>query len=357
MKRLAGRRLFTVGAREYRWEDVVLCAHLCSEYGPLEQRTRAGIACQKRLRSLGRELPEEEIDEASDDWRYDRDLLSGDDAQEWLDRRGLGAEEWLDYIERSVLRTRFAGELGSIAKSHAATPKEVEAAVYAEAVCSGVLGELADRLAGQAAVYDRVVGAKKDSRPAGCSQAALRPVLKRIPSAVKKKGVLGLGPAPTTKRAELIACISVTYQRFLDEIAAPAALQREIDTHPLDWTRLDCETVAFDAEEMAREAALLFREDGVPLPKVAKMANSAIEPTRYVLEDVSPPLKDRLVGAHPGELIGPVASNGAFVLVSVVHRVEPTSADGAIRERARRRVVERTIRREIEKRVRWHEQV
>jgi hypothetical protein len=87
------------------------------------------------------------------------------------------------------------------------------------------------------------------------------------------------------------------------------------------------------------------------------MAKSSVGKTRYLLEDVKPPLKDRLVGALPGELIGPLPSDDGVILVAVADRGEPSAEDPAIRERARDRIIRRTIQREIEKRVRWHERL
>src|SRR5919109_1083820 len=137
MERVAGRTAFSVGAREYGWVDVVLAAHLWGEYANLE---------------------------------------------------------------RSVLRQRWASELDKITKAESVTAREVSDALYAEAVCSGALGELGERLAAQAAIYDRVAGSKGGRRPPGCSQAAVASLLKRLPATVKKTGVAGLTPGATSNR-------------------------------------------------------------------------------------------------------------------------------------------------------------
>jgi hypothetical protein len=36
--------------------------------------------------------------------RYDRDLISAADVTAWLDRVGLSADEWIDYLRRDLLR-------------------------------------------------------------------------------------------------------------------------------------------------------------------------------------------------------------------------------------------------------------
>lgn len=353
MQRLAGRTVFTAGAREYRWEDVVLAAHLWGEAAELERRTREGIACHMRLDDRGEALSETEVEGAADKWRYERDLLSADDLQDWLTERDIDMDEWLAYMHRSAVRTRWSGELDEIVNAYDVSAEEVDAVMYSEAVCSGRLGELAERLAGQAAIYDRV--AEQTPAAKSFSKAERKAILGRLPARVKRQGIIGVDPAVTKERADLVTDVALSFERFVDRIAAPAALEREIEAHALEWTRLDCQTVEFASEEAAREAALLVREDGMRLTQAAAIATSVVEETRYVLEEVEPPLKDRLVGALPGELIGPVSGDSGHLLVSVVDRVAPSTSDASIRERAGDRVIRRTIRREISRRVRWHE--
>jgi hypothetical protein len=347
MRRLKGRKVFTVGKRTFRGEDVLLAAYLWGEINALEGRIREELGCLKALEAGGGELPEAEIDAAADAWRYERDLLSADDAQTWLEERKLDTDEWLDYINRTVACALAGRKPGAVR----ITAEEVDSVAYCEAVCSSLLADVGDRLAGLAAVHDR---AERDGI-GKASKAELRAIVNRLPGAVKKDGILGIGRSETMVRAELIARLMLASEEFIDRIAAPAALDREIEAHALDWTRLDCETVIFPAEEVAREALLLVREDGLPLAKAAAVAKARVEKMKYLLDDVESPLKDRLVGALPGQIVGPVREQDAYVLVSVLDRVEPKSKDVQIRDRARNRVVGRTIRSEVAKRVRWHE--
>lgn len=354
MKRLARRPVFAVGRRGYQWVDVLIAARVWSEWSALERRAEEGIAC---LKDVEDGLAEAETEETADAWRYERDLLSADDMQAWLAQRQLTMEEWLEFIGRSALRAARMKELSRIRKAHRVSPSEVEDVLYAEAVCSGVLERLAERLAGQAAVYDRLGKESKDSRATRCSKAELTAALKGLPRSIRREGFLHLSPQPTIERAEFVACLGICFDRFVESLGSPEPLSREIETHALDWTRLDCETVRFQSEETAREAALLVREDGLTLKQAAATAGARVENRQYVLDDLQRPLKDRLVSALPTDLVGPVQDGSGFILVWVVDRVTPSSRDRVIRRRARDRIISRTIQREIELRVRWHERI
>ncbi len=357
MRRLAGRKLFTVGKRTYRGEDLVLCAHLWGEYATLEARARRGIACSKHMEAMGEDVPESAVDEAAEVWRYERDLLSADDTESWLAERQLKADEWLDYMLREALLARWSRELDRISKRYKVSAGDVGAALYAEAVCSGLLTKLNERLAAEAAVHDHEVAQVKGARPSWCSKTAVGKVLAALPPPVKRTGVVGLTPAATRERAEFLACVTLSHGRFVARTSDPTAVSHEIDAHALDWTRIDSETVTFASEEAAREAALLVREDGLTLHAAAAVAKARVRKTRYLIQDVAQPLKDRLVGASAGELLGPVSDRGGFLLVSVLKRTEPSGRDRAIRSRAADAVIGRTIQREVGRRVRWHERV
>ena len=75
------------------------------------------------------------------------------------------------------------------------------------------------------------------------------------------------------------------------------------------------------------------------------------------LEDIEPPLKDMLVSAGEGELLGPVSTGERFLLVAVEAKTRPSVDDPAIRERAEREVVRRAVEQEVINRVRWHERL
>jgi len=351
MRRLAGRKVFTVGKLDYRWDDVVLAGHLWGAWAGLEQAVREEIACVKHLAVLGEWAREPDVeDEAGDAWRYDRNLLAADDLEAWLTERGLDEDAWLEYIERTVLRSQWSNELAEITKAHRVKGEEIEALVYADAVCSGLLSELAEQLAGRAAVHDRVTGGKKTP---SCTKTEVRGVLRKLPRTVARDGVLGSRLDAT--RAERIACLEVVYRRFVGELAEPAAIEREISSHVLDWTRFDCTTVAFSSQAAAREGALLVREDGLPLAEAAAMAKAVVSRTHTVLEDAEPVLRDRLTPARPREVLGPLVVDGRHVLIGVTKRTEPTIKNAAIRKRAQERVIRRTIQREVGGRVAWHE--
>jgi hypothetical protein len=135
----------------------------------------------------------------------------------------------------------------------------------------------------------------------------------------------------------------------------PEQLRAQIGAHQLDWVRLDCATLAFGDVEIAREALLSVRDDGLPLADVAVAARVPLEERGFFLEELDAPLRDRFIGAHEGELVGPLPAQGAATLYLVRRKTLPTPDDPVVRERAERGVLQSLLGRESARRVRWAE--
>ena len=82
--------------------DVLYSARLTDAWQKLVQRTAQSIDCRKHLAEQGRELSEEEFDQLANSFRYTRDLITSEELEEWLKKRELTVEEWIDHIEREL---------------------------------------------------------------------------------------------------------------------------------------------------------------------------------------------------------------------------------------------------------------
>ena len=317
---LANRSLFTVADRTYAWEDVLLAAELRGEVGALEQQTRQGLACLRRLASEAGELPAEALRTAATLFRYERDLLAAEELEAWLDAHGLTVSDWNGYLRRLLLRERWVDELERIESEFAAGDEEVEAALPAEAICTGFLRRAAERLAEDAALAASV-DAVEDS------------------------------PDRTTLIAALTRGAEVARAR------APSLpeVEREVAAHGVDWVRIEAETLELADPEAAREAALCVRVDGRPLADVADECGLPANALVLYLGDADPELRTALVSASPGELIGPIEHGAGHILLQLRAKAAPSADDPELGHRAAAVLAARAVERELRDRVLWHE--
>jgi hypothetical protein len=300
------RLVFSVGELDYRWADVVAAARARGRWDEIAQQAAAGIAALERL---SQPVDQADLDEAMQSFRYARSLIAAEELEAWLAHWGLQTADWTSFLRRGIARTQANGDGSAIAE---------ENDVWAEAVCSGALADLAVDLASRVAAADA--------------------------------GGVPPGPVETD-----LTRMDEQHASFVERALTPDSAAKALELRSSDWVRLRYVALAFPAAAMASEAALLVREDGLPLADVADRAGVALAERETFLEDVDSDLSESLLSAPVGELVGPLPVRDGFVLLRVDEKVAPMLSDPVIRDRLREEVPRRALEREVRNRVRWHE--
>ncbi len=283
--------VFSIDDRVYTWRDIVAYARLLGIWDEIEEGAGRGASEEKAG------LDQEAIDEAAMTFRRERGLFAADELAAWLERRGITVNDWLAYVRRS-----FSGHS---VERHAPTPDEV----WAEAMCSGRLDELADDLADRLAV------------------------------------------APGSELEELEAAFGA----YASRVVTDDAIDREIASARVEWIRVRYRAALFADAAAASEVALAVRADGETLANVAALAGVEVEAVDAWLEDEQPALASLLVGASEGDLLGPLVVEDGLLVTEVIKKVPVDAADQAVRARAAQAIVERAVRREVDETVVWHD--
>jgi hypothetical protein len=349
MKRLFGQAVFSVADRLYSWEDVVLAARLWGEWEAVETRTREGLACLARLRRGRETLDERDVEAAANAFRYDRDLISGDEAKAWLERWGLIAEQWKEYLRWTVLRERSSGGQAA-ADAEPAGADETASYVAVEAICSGDLARFARKLAGRAAVASLAREAAYEAGAAtGTWDARFSTTVEPAPEEWP-----GVAKAVIRDKVENLALVERRYEAMLPQIVTPKAVAEQLRLRYFDWIRLECEAVGFPDEGMAREVALGVREDGMAFDEVVAEAGRKVRRASWYMDGLDPAMQNALIAASPGELVGPIPVDDRYVLVVLREKLVPSADDPETAKRAEAAALDAALTREINDRVRWH---
>jgi hypothetical protein len=317
--------VFSVGPAQYRLSDIVRTAGHWGDLTALEQTVRYGLACVKQATETDTAPTSAEIEAAASEFRYDRDLIAADEMQAWLDRWGLPVEGWTAYLQRSLLRRRWPGELDRLLSGHPVSDSEVVEVLHVEGICSGQYGRVAHTLAARLATAERA----------------------------REEGWLGDGGSPEDGPDDH-ALLDTAVQRLAAHVVTPQAVRAEVASRHLDWVRLDCELVSFADVHRAREAVLCVREDGRALDQVAADAGGVLRRGDLWLEDVEPSWRTQLLSARAGDVVGPLRGSESFVVLSVRRKVLPVLEDPEIRRRAETSLLDRALEQESAGRVRWH---
>jgi parvulin-like peptidyl-prolyl isomerase len=99
------------------------------------------------------------------------------------------------------------------------------------------------------------------------------------------------------------------------------------------------------------------RDDGEDLLATCAQAGEHVTEATWFVDETDGRLRDALVAARPGDLLGPVPIDQGFVLIAVLSKVLPVESDPEVRQRAERALLDRLVTREIQDRVTWHEKL
>jgi hypothetical protein len=352
MKDKLRERVFSIAGYRYEWADVVTWARAQGMWEEFQEAVRLGLACARRLEEdEAAEIEGDRVEAAANEFRYARGLLSAEEMDAWLDRVGLSAEEWMASIERGLASEEWSDEAADILEAFPVSDEEVEAALWCEGLCSGQLGRFARELARSASIDARL--REEDA----ALDAAIAPHVQEARALVAKAvadPVLGLDALMSAERLAHLAHLEAARHRFRAAVLTPQAIRDQIAIRYLDWIRFHGEVLSVSDEHVAREAAAAVREDGLPLAQVAALARESVEEIEFCLDDVEPALREPLLSAGKGDLIGPVAVGEEFRLVLVKDKVMPSDADPRIRRRAEEELLTRLLAREVDARVEWH---
>jgi hypothetical protein len=343
---LAGEVVFSMEEEPYRWRDVILAAVRWGQWRLTERRAREGAACASHADEAGDPFPSDALDAAGRDFRYDRDLVTAQSMEDWLNRWGLTVKDWTDYLNRQYQRSRHPERCAELVAQHPLSNDEAAQLTLVEAICSGELEKWARTLASRAAVHARMAPATEAeiARAPRAEQQELESVAT----------LLEMNESELTEATRRLEHLDESFDRFRASQLTERALKDYVGHHQLEWVRFNCRVMAFPDEGMASEAALLLREDNEGFTGVYSVAHTEPRTERFFLDQIEAPIRDRFLGARAGDLLGPMRVNDEYRLYQIEEKLLPNANDPEVRKRAEEGVLKTALARQADQKVQWH---
>lgn len=353
LRLLLASPIITVGGRDWTGRDLVTAGALSARWPALEADLARGLACQQSRRPAP-----ELVRAALREFRYSRQLLSGDDLAAWLRARGLTARELKQAAERSLARghdgdARACGVTGPDrdtpadlgGQAVAELRDRAFAALPAEAVYTGALLDCGQWLA------DRILClADAPAPPAAAGEEALL----RRERELMVSGAIDESEQDRRARAALFLAASAAYEARAADVCSEQAISALLQRHALDWLGFDLVSFACPTVGAAAEIAALLRE-GTPPELITEVSGVPARQSRLYLEEAPAAVQGWLAGAVPGTVIGPVAEQDTYLTRLVRARQAPDPSDPALAGKARAQLVGDHMRIRRAGKVRWHE--
>jgi len=329
--------------------EVVRAALFRDELQPCVTRVAWGMACEEEAARWNLEPDDGAIEAMAERFRYENDLISAEEAEAWLDARGLTPDDFQDHFNRRFWRETLKEKVIPERIDPARVAPELLGLLQIELLMSGAFGPLA------AASGRRLIARAAGEGLADAShvKAERGRFLKR--AGLKPGGVAGWLSAIDRGQdwLEDMLELEATYRLRCAAVLTPERLSQAMAAARLPLTRLEVEQAEFDSADAAREAALCVREDGLSLEEVARESRFPFKRLELLAEDLPEDQRQKLLCAVTGELQESAPSGGVFHLNRVLRKTEPTLADASVRSRVEQRILDTYFSEAGAKEIRW----
>lgn len=316
--------------------EVVRAAQFRNELQPSANEIAWKIACVAEAGRWSLEADEASIGAMVDRFRYDNDLISAEEAEAWLEFRGLTQDEFQGYFSRCYWRETLKEKVIPDKVDPLRVVPEMLGLLQVELLMSGAFGPLAVGL------VRRLVARAASASPAdaGSVEAERGRFLERTgldPAAVDG-WLASLGR--NQDWLEGMLDMEATYRRGCAAVLTPERLAQALAASRLSLTMLEVETVEFDSADAAREAFLCVRDDGLSMKDVARESRYPFERLEILAEDLPEDQRQKLLCAGIGEIQDPIPAGGVIHLNRLLGKTEPSLSDATVRSRVERRILD-----------------
>lgn len=336
--------------RSYVISDVVAAAHFRGELHEPWHRLLVGIAAEEQAAERELEPDDEVMQTLSDEFRSDRDLITAEETEQWLEQRGLTLGDFSDFFVRKFWGDELGSKVEPEAIKYDAAPDEQREVMTAELLLSGEFDRMATELSWRVAARRAAEGAKADPKVIASER---KNFLERAGIVENALADWLEGLRRDAAWFEEMLELAVAYRQARATRVTDALCRAELAAARMQLMRVDLETIELESRDAASEALLCVRNDGLSLEEVATEGGYPIRRETILLEDLPVDVHERILCAAPGEVLDPLPRGDGFQVCRIHEKAEPEVADPEIRRRIEERILKSSFAELCAKHIRW----
>ena len=345
-----GRVVLFRGQSGFTVDDVMTFSWFLGELRTPWSELMEAIALEAFASESGFELDDEALTSMSEEFRYERELLTVEEIERWLAARDLTEDDFNNYLVRRYWRANppegVKSEQSEEANYLEASP-ELQELLRADLLLSGRF----DRLARE--VSWRLVLPEQGEISPQSLEAERARFFER--TALDQQSVINALKQLGRDAEWLEQCLSleVRYQQLCEVLLTDEARANTLTAQRLPLTRIKIEMLTLRSRDAAQEAVLCLREKLLSPDQLAKECRTEWESQEFFLGDCEADVQQEFLSAAPGEVLAPKPYEDSFVLSRIESKTEPDLADPRIRTRIDRRLLRGHFSELTSKSIRW----
>jgi hypothetical protein len=319
--RLGSIPLFFAGDRPFTVDDAVAAAAFRGDLEPWTDEVLALLRADESINGGSNDpVDEVTVQEASEAFRYDRDLITAEETEEWLTARGLTLHDFSRW---------FGLKLRVDSGSDVETPEFPELLrihLWMSDAMERLSEELSRRVAAAMALRnERDTTAPPDQIASDDNRASDAWLM----AVGRDRAWLG----------EMMR-FETAYGRLRSRAVTHQSRTKLMKAMPLSFTRVEIASLDIDSEDAAREFFLSSRMDGLSLTELASEMGFRIERQELWLDSMEESLQRRLLSAAEGKAVAPIPAEGRFTVVQLLRKSAPALTDPAVLARIDERLTD-----------------
>ena len=324
------------GEQEYTARDAIDAAIFRGELGVKWKEFLDEVEAEKRADELDLDFDAAAISSAVEAFRYEYDLITTQETEAWLSKRGLTFDDFGEYFTRQYCVTAIRENVVADQVEYQCASSDLRRSFLTELILSGDLDRITTDLMARLAA--RCAG--KEPTPEAIA-AEERKFLHRnsINPAQRANWLKKLGR--DSKWLDEMLAIEAAYRTHCDRLLVPEARQHELMALRLPLTRFEIEVIELESPDAAKEALFCVQHDGMSMEEVATEGRYPFRRSHFLLEDLPVDAQQRFLSVSAGNVLEPIARADGFEVCRVVKKIEPQADDPAVKLRIDHRLLDR----------------
>lgn len=340
---------FRLDGQEVTVGEVLAASLVGGVLWPLIEEAAARRRGAELARERGLDASEDAVQAAFDAWRTERDLVSAEDLERWLELFGVELDDLVAFLEERLL-CDLLGEQGDEMGAPQEPPplEDLLPTIGDDALFGGEIARLVEGFGMRACAPEPAQG--EDARLAEARKWMLAEAGFADEGAFVG-AVEALGVAP--RRAIWALDRELAYRMHQQDVLTQEALRQGVKDLRDELVRYEVISAVFRTEDVAREVACCVREDRDTFSRASARAGQSSRKDSWFQQDLDhSPFGSRIASAAPKDMFGPqLEPDGRALLAQLLSMQEPELSDPEVLGRVERRLVERSLRRELQRRV------
>ncbi|MGZ7079086.1 MAG: peptidylprolyl isomerase [Thermoanaerobaculia bacterium] len=350
-RELGATALFLAGGRTWTVDDAIAAAMFRGELDPEVAETLALADAEDRAEAEGVEPDEAALQASSERFRYEHNLISAGETEEWLEARGLSTADFSGWLYQNLCsdlsKNESTPDLPST-EGYLTTKTIVVASLQiprplrsAQRAPDEEIDDLSDLLRVHLWMSDKMeaLSTRLSRRVAADLEMAQRGEQPATPANVRLPAWLGDVRRDRNWFREMLR-MEAAFDRLSAGAITDEARKRKLGAMQLSLAKIELESLDLDTEPAAREAFLCVHDDGSSISDVARETGSRSERGQFSLDMLDEKISQRLFNAREGEVIGPIESGGRFKIYQVLRKLEPSVEDPGVVRRIDEAIVD-----------------